>query len=170
MADKTKIIESIRTELAEVRRKVVRMETLLLQLGRESGNHSAPSDRSDVPPSILVVDDDEQVRRLLQRVIETAGYTPVEAERGRDAIEILEDGEIDLMLLDINLRVGSGIEVLRILRRRQIEVPTIIISGYVSMGVTEQLMELGVDNIMAKPFRTDRIVEEIEKALRAQAA
>jgi len=70
------------------------------------------------------------------------------------------------MLLDINLRVGSGIEVMPILRRRQIEVPTIVISAFVSTGITEQLMELGVDKIMAKPFRTDRVLEEIECALR----
>ena len=94
------------------------------------------------------------MRRLLNRLLETAGYNPIEAERGREAIVVLEENDVDLMLLDINLRVGSGIEVLRILRRRQIEVPTIIISGYVSTGVTEQLMELGVDNITAKSTPT----------------
>ena len=166
MEDKTKIIRSIRTELADIRSKVVRLEALTVQLERESDEDPA-SDLDGLPPSILIVDDDDQVRRLLNRLIETAGYNPIEAERGRDAIVILEEGEVDLMLLDINLRVGSGIEVLRILRRRQIEVPTIIISGYVSTGVTEQLMELGVDNIMAKPFHTDRVLEEIEKALRS---
>ena len=96
-----------------------------------------------------------------------AGYNSFLAERGRDAIEILEEGEIDLLLLDIKLRGETGIEVLRILRRRQIEVPTIIISGYVSTGVTEQLMDLGIDIIMVKPFRTERVIEEIERILGA---
>lgn len=166
MEEHTKVIKSIRTELADIRSKVVRLEALVVQLERKSDDDRSAPELDGLPPSILIVDDDDQVRRLLNRLIETAGYNPIEAERGRDAIVILEEGEVDLMLLDINLRVGSGIEVLRILRRRQIEVPTIIISGYVSTGVTEQLMELGVDNIMAKPFHTDRVLEEIEKALR----
>ena len=160
-------IETIRTELANIRRKVVRLEAVLKDLELEPDSQSTGSDEPKLPASILIVDDDDQVRRLLNRLLETAGYNPIEAERGREAIVVLEENDVDLMLLDINLRVGSGIEVLRILRRRQIEVPTIIISGYVSTGVTEQLMELGVDNIMAKPFHTDRILEEIEKTLRS---
>jgi DNA-binding response OmpR family regulator len=167
MAEKMNNIETIRTELANIRRKVVRLETLLKDLELEPDSQSTGSDEPKLPASILIVDDDDQVRRLLNRLLETAGYNPIEAERGREAIVVLEENDVDLMLLDINLRVGSGIEVLRILRRRQIEVPTIIISGYVSTGVTEQLMELGVDNIMAKPFHTDRILEEIEKTLRS---
>ena len=143
------------------------METLLLQFEGESGDGPAESESTKIPRSILIVDDDEQVRRSLQQVIELAGYNSFQAERGRDAIEILEEGEIDLLLLDLKLRVESGIEVLRILRRRQIEVPTIIISGYVSTGVTEQLMDLGVDKIMAKPFRIERVIEEIERILAA---
>ena len=167
MAEKMNNIETIRTELANIRRKVVRLEALLKDLELEPDSQSTGSDEPKLPASILIVVDDDQVRRLLNRLLETAGYNPIEAERGREAIVVLEENDVDLMLLDINLRVGSGIEVLRILRRRQIEVPTIIISGYVSTGVTEQLMELGVDNIMAKPFHTDRILEEIEKNLRS---
>ena len=165
MAEKMNNIETIRTELANIRRKVVRLETLLKDLELEPDSQSTGSDEPKLPASILIVDDDDQVRRLLNRLLETAGYNPIEAERGREAIVVLEENDVDLMLLDINLRVGSGIEVLRILRRRQIEVPTIIISGYVSTGVTEQLMELGVDNIMANPFHTDRILEEIEESI-----
>ena len=167
MVEKASVVESIRTELADVRRRVARMETLLLQFERESGDGPAESESTKIPRSILIVDDDEQVRRSLQQVIELAGYNSFQAERGRDAIEILEEGEIDLLLLDIKLRGETGIEVLRILRRRQIEVPTIIISGYLSTGVTEQLMDLGIDNIMAKPFRTGRVIEEIERILAA---
>ncbi|MBK34877.1 MAG: hypothetical protein CME26_05030 [Gemmatimonadetes bacterium] len=165
MVQKTKIVESIRAELADMRRKFARLETMLHQLEREADDDPAPPELTDAPPSILIVDDDEQIRLILQRLLESASYLPLEAERGRDAIEILEEGDVDLMLLDINLQVGSGIEVMRILRRRQIEVPTIVISAFVSTGITEQLMELGVDKIMAKPFRTDRVLEEIECAL-----
>ena len=167
MVEKASVVESIRTELADVRRRMARMETLLLQFECESGDGPAESESIELPQSILIVDDDEQVRRLLQQVIESAGYNSFQAERGRDAIEILEECEIDLLLLDLKLLAGSGIEVLRILRRRQIEVPTIIISGFVSTGITEQLMELGVDNIMAKPFRAERVIEEIERILAA---
>tara|TARA_A100001037_G_C15016731_1_gene574334 strand:- start:737 stop:1054 length:318 start_codon:yes stop_codon:yes gene_type:complete len=93
------------------------------------------------------------------------GYTVIEAERGRDALNAIEEGVVDLMFLDINLRGGSGVELLRILQRRNRHIPTIVISGCVSLDLTQQLLELGVERIVAKPFDSARNLKEVDSLL-----
>lgn len=153
----------IKQELAEVRKKVVHLESLVNKL--QSTEPAAESIRVEGEVRALIVDDDTDVRRFLCHLCEFEGYKVIEAERGREALICIEEGRADLMFLDLNLRGGSGVELLRILRRRDLDIPTIVISGYVSAETTQQLLELGVDRIVAKPFNTARILGEVRKAL-----
>lgn len=156
-------LDMIKRELEEVRKKVVRLESLLNKL--QNPDPTAGSIGAENQVRAHIVDDDTDVRQFLCHLCEFEGYKDIEAERGREALICIEEGRADLMFLDLNLRGGSGVELLRILRRRGLDIPTIVISGYVSAETTQQLLELGVDRIVAKPFNTSRILGEVRKAL-----
>ena len=157
-------LDQIKKELADVRRKVVHLENLVNKLRPgHSDVDDEPKQKDEI--CVLIVDDDTDVRQFLCHLCEYEGYKVIEAERGRDALIYIEEARCDLMFLDINLRGGSGIELVRILRRQKLEIPTIVISGYVSAEITRQLLELGVDLIVAKPFNTERILGEIHELL-----
>lgn len=144
-------IDQIKKELAEVRKRVIQLEGLVNKLS--SSEEKKELDKTQ-GICALIVDDDTDVRQFLCHLCEFEGYRVIEAERGRDALVHIEEGVADIMFLDINLRGGSGIELLRILRRRDLDVPTIVISGYVSADITQQLLELGIEKIVTKPFNT----------------
>jgi len=119
----------------------------------------------DEPPRILVVEDEEVIRDLLRKVGEGLGCEVVEAERGRDALDLMEKAPIHLMLLDLHLPGGDGLELLKVLRRRGMRVPTIIVTAFISTRVAQEAKQLGVNSVVAKPFRMDRIAGEIQRVL-----
>ena len=159
------VLGQIKKELAAIRRKVVHLETLVNRLESGQDDEDDGKTGSEDQICVLIVDDDTDVRQFLCVLCEYEGYKVIEAERGRDALTYIEEGRGDLMFLDINLRGGSGIELLRILRRQNLEIPTIVISGYVSTEITRDLLELGVDRIVAKPFNRERILGEMKELL-----
>ncbi len=114
---------------------------------------------------ILVVDDDPDMREMLQLLVTNMGYNALEAGKAKDALQFIERGKADLVLLDLNMPGASGMDLLTVLQRRRLEVPIIIVSAYVSQDIAGQLAEKGVKGIVAKPFKKDRIEGEIRRVL-----
>ena len=123
------------------------------------------SEGLDVQRQVLVVEDNENVRDLLKRLVANLGYQAVEARRAKDALAHLEKKRMDLMLLDLQMPGGSGLDLLRVLRKRKIEVPTVVVSAYISVAIAQQLADLGVRGIVAKPFKMERIIDEVQNIL-----
>ena len=78
----------------------------------------------------------------------------------------MERLRVDLVLLDIHMQGASGLDLLKVMRRRHLTIPTIIISGFVTETIAAQLAQFGVAGIVAKPFTPSRIMEEIGKVLK----
>jgi DNA-binding NtrC family response regulator len=114
---------------------------------------------------ILVVEDDKEVRDLMKELVARLGYAPLEAQNAKDALSHLEKERVDLMLLDLRMSGASGLDLLKLLNRREMQVPTIVVSAYVSPTTAKALLQLGVRGIVAKPFKVDRVLEEVEKVL-----
>lgn len=116
--------------------------------------------------TVLVVDDQAELRQLFQRVLENQGYRVVTAENGRAGLAALEAADPNLILLDMAMPLMDGIGFLRELRRlpgRVAAVPVIILSGMMSAEQTAAARSLGV---------VDRLVkaEFSMKELRARVA
>jgi two-component system KDP operon response regulator KdpE len=115
---------------------------------------------------ILVVDDEPSIRRLLHTGLGTQGYTIVEAENARHAVERLVTNKPDLIVLDLGLPDRNGLELLRDLREGGIEIPVVILSSRTDESGIVQALELGADDYVTKPFSMNELIARIKTALR----
>ncbi len=117
---------------------------------------------------ILIVDDDPMVRSLLSRWIAHAelGETH-ELENGSEGLEFLSRKRVDLVLLDINMPIVSGIEMLTVLRGdpKLKDLPVIIISAQGTSDDIREAMRLTIDDYLLKPLDRDKSMGRIEAAV-----
>ncbi|MGD9852773.1 MAG: response regulator [Nitrospirales bacterium] len=104
--------------------------------------------------TILIVDDDTVSRGLIRMVLEYDGYRCLEAGDGADALIMVEDHSIDLMILDYVMPRVNGIEVLTTLQKpsQPLSPPTIMITGMLQPPIREKATQLGVLDILEKPY------------------
>ncbi len=128
----------------------------------------APTETPTGAGLILLVDDDAQIRHLVQRMLERLGYDTVCASGGAPALEIFcqRREEIDLVLCDLSMPGMSGIEVLENLRARDKDIPVILSSGYSEDDLKDRYRNKGFSGFLQKPYRMKtlgRMLEEILK-------
>ena len=114
---------------------------------------------------ILAVDDEQDILRLLNRILESAGYDVVLATNGALALELLEERKPDLVLLDIRMPELDGFQVLGLIRQRA-DVPVVMLSGRGDVMAVHDALGLGADDYIRKPFRTLEILARIKAKLR----
>ena len=120
---------------------------------------------------ILVADDEERMRRLIRDFLEAAGYSVVEAENGRRALELynVQAQEIKLLVLDVMMPGMSGWEVCREVRRTS-DVPVIMLTALSQESDEVEGFEAGADDYVTKPFSPKVFVARVEAMLRRTAA
>lgn len=119
---------------------------------------------------ILVVDDDRPVRVMLARLLQTSGYTVVQAENVKAARCVLEAEQPDLVVSDIVMPGESGIELRRELRRRFPGLPVILISGYSADGPAEFAARTPDTCFVQKPFGAEQLLSVVEDVLASHGA
>lgn len=117
--------------------------------------------------TILVVDDERNIRRTLRMVLETEGYSVVEAPSGEAALE--QAASVDLVILDVRLPKMDGLEVLRRIRGRAAiqTTPVIMVSGHASVADAVAAVKDGATDFFEKPLDRDRILISVRNALHA---
>jgi two-component system, OmpR family, KDP operon response regulator KdpE len=118
-----------------------------------------------VRASILIVDDEEQIRRFLTITLRAAGYVPLQAANGQDALTLCEKQAPDLVLLDLGLPDISGHEVIRRLRARS-GPPIIVLSVRHADDDKVQALDAGAHDYVPKPFSTPELLARIRSCLR----
>ena len=121
--------------------------------------------RTTGPARILVVDDEDIIRVLLTEILTEDGYEIVTAPDGRDAIEILEREQFDLIISDMVMPGMNGIEVLQAAFRIDPHYQIIMITGYPSVETAVRLVNLGAADYITKPFNVDLIRVTVAKVL-----
>jgi CheY-like chemotaxis protein len=114
---------------------------------------------------ILVVDDEEVVRRQVRRILEVHGYAPTVVEDGHSALALLERETFDLVLLDVTMPGLDGTEVVREVRARGLGVPIVLCSGYADFPLETRLEPTMYQSFLAKPFTIDNLMIAIRRAL-----
>jgi two-component system KDP operon response regulator KdpE len=116
--------------------------------------------------TILVVDDEPQIRRLLSGTLTRAGYRVTEAASGRQAIEALET-QPDIILLDLGLPDRDGLELIPAIRK-QSKAAILIVSARDATEEKVTALDLGAVDYVTKPFDTDELLARVRAALRGR--
>lgn len=115
------------------------------------------------PHSLLVIEDDETMRKALARIFESEGFLVKTAADGTQLSEVLDDSPIDLIILDIGLPWINGFELAKLLKEHKDlkEIPLVFVSGKTSELDVKRGFEVGADDYIKKPFD----IEHIKKAV-----
>jgi two-component system, NtrC family, response regulator AtoC len=119
--------------------------------------------------TVLIVDDEANMRWVLQRALEKAGYEPVSAANGHEALNAAARQRIDLALLDLKMPGMDGLAVLRELRQRQPDLPVILLTAHATVPTAVEAMRLGALDYLRKPFDVEEVLFKIANALQRQA-
>lgn len=119
--------------------------------------------------TLLVVEDDEAIRRGLVDAVKFAGYRVLEADNGRDGLDLAVAADVDLVLLDILLPEMDGMEVLREIRTARPTLPVIMLTAKGEEHDRVQGLRAGADDYVIKPFSATELLARIEAVLRRSA-
>lgn len=118
-----------------------------------------------VKSRILVVDDEEPIRKTLRMALEYEGYEVSEASSGTEALALLEKEPTDLVFLDIKMPGMDGLEVLEKMTERAAGPQVIMVSGHGSVQTAVQATKLGAFDFIEKPLETERVLVAVRNAL-----
>ena len=116
-------------------------------------------------PSILVVDDEKNIRRTLRMVLEPEGYAVVEAETAEEALQLLESEPVDLGVFDVRLPGMDGLALLSRARELWRDLPVIVVSGHAETPDVVEAMRRGAFDFFSKPVDRDRVLVSVKNAL-----
>ncbi len=119
--------------------------------------------------TILIVDDEPNMRWVLGRALEQAGYTVFGAESGEDCLAALVREPIELVLLDLKLKGEDGLTILRRIRERRPEMVVIMLTAYGTVSNAVEAMQLGAVDFLRKPFDVEEVTFKIARALERHA-
>lgn len=115
---------------------------------------------------ILIVDDDQDIRQLLNHHLKKSGMLPYQAATGKEAIQLLEQQKIDLIILDLMMDEMDGWEVLEQLKVSQLQIPVIVLSARQLISDKIETLGLGADDYMTKPFSPGELIARVQVQLR----
>lgn len=114
---------------------------------------------------ILIVDDEENLAFFLKSALEQKNYSVEAVHLLEDAKKSIQSKFPDLILLDLNLPDGDGLELFRMIKEMGLGIPTIVITAHASVKSAIEALRIGVDDYIIKPFELDEIIVNIEKQL-----
>ena len=115
--------------------------------------------------TILVVDDEQDIRDASERILVRTGFQVLKATNGQEALNILDMDGIDIVLLDLKMPGMDGLEVLKQIRKRGETIQVIVITGYATVETAIEAMKQGAYDFIPKPFKLTQLRDLIVKAL-----
>jgi DNA-binding NtrC family response regulator len=119
---------------------------------------------------ILIIDDDENIRKVLTTILEEEGYTIESVDTAKKAIERTKRKSYNLALIDIRLPDMEGIELLTRMKDTTPKMRKIIITGYPTIQNAMEAVNRGADAYILKPFDMEKVLKTIENQLKKQQA
>jgi two-component system, OmpR family, KDP operon response regulator KdpE len=115
---------------------------------------------------ILVVDDEPAIRRFLRTSLSAQGYDVLEAEDGKQAMDMMRRNALDLVILDLGLPNADGFEVIRQMRNGGSPLPIVVLSSRSDEKGKVEALDLGADDYVTKPFGMEELMARVRAAVR----
>ncbi len=115
---------------------------------------------------ILIVDDEENIRRTIRAILEDEGFAVREAASGSEAFTQLQDGEVDLVITDVWMEDIDGLKLIDFIRNSGMDVEIIVISGHATIEVAVQATKKGAIDFLEKPLSFEKLLLSISNALK----
>ena len=120
---------------------------------------------------ILVVDDEADVREIIQLQLEQQGLNVLEAVDGQNAIDILRSGDnlmnVGVILCDIRMPKVNGVECIQYIREQAPGIPIVVVTGYPDTELATELLKKGVKDYLVKPVEKEKLLEVVGKLVAA---
>ncbi len=124
---------------------------------------------SKTAATVLIIEDERQIRHFVRTALEVAGYRVMEADTGKHGLSEIAAHKPDLVILDLGLPDMNGIEVVRRLREWA-SVPIVVLSARMDESNKVAALDLGADDYLTKPFSTGELLARLRVALRHKTA
>jgi len=120
-----------------------------------------------MPHKILIVEDNENNRRLVRDVLVYYGYETIEAENGEEGIKKAKEHKPDLILMDVQMPVMNGYEATKALKNDPVtkHIKIVAVTSFAMLSDREQILKAGADDYIAKPINTRELPERVKKLL-----
>ncbi len=115
--------------------------------------------------TILIVDDEKNYPPIISAVLEEEGYESLTAHSGVEALEILENSDIDLVVTDVKMPAMDGIELLEKIKEKDKDIPVLLMTAHGTVDKAVEAMQKGAYTYILKPFENERLVIHVNKAI-----
>lgn len=121
----------------------------------------------DQKQKILIVEDNDFVRMQVVRYLKEADFTTVEAKDGNEALQAM-DAEMATAIVDVRMEPMGGLDFVRALRGKDIDIPVIFMTGDQNTDLLEQAAKWGVNAVLIKPVMKERLIKAAQRAIAAK--
>lgn len=119
---------------------------------------------SKSPGTLLIVEDEEGLKKVLRDLLKKTCPRIEVASNGKEALEVIQKGEIDVVVSDLNMPIMNGLELLKNVREAGLEIPFIVLTGYGDKEKAIQALRLGATDFLDKPFDSAEFIQVVKKA------
>ncbi len=112
---------------------------------------------------ILIADDNDAIRKFFVKLLDRYGYSSLVAKNGFEAIDLIVSSKPDLIILDVVMPGCGGLEVMTEMKKKGINIPVIVITGYNTMDTAIKSLKYGAREYLTKPVSTDKVLALLEK-------
>jgi two-component system nitrogen regulation response regulator GlnG len=136
----------------------------VLSVREETAMHHVAREEARLRPvaRLLVVDDDDDMRALLRRTLESDGYEVAERERATNVLEALRATPFDLVILDKEMPGLNGLDLLPVLHREFPRLPVVFVTAFGGRQTETNALRLGAATYLEKPFRLGQLLDAID--------
>lgn len=115
--------------------------------------------------SVLIVEDDNDLREALKETLTMAGYLPETAINGEDALDVIQEKSIDMVISDVQMAKMDGIKLLRRIKAAQTDLPVILMTAFGTIKQAVDVMQTGAVDYLVKPFQPEVLISKVSQFL-----
>jgi DNA-binding NtrC family response regulator len=115
--------------------------------------------------TILITDDDRACRDTIQKTLERAGYWVEGAETVDEALSVIHERPVDLIVCDYRMPGKTGLDLLAALYEERSSIPVLMVSAYADSGTEAEAARLGAAGLLRKPFRRQDLIRSVARAI-----